>query len=127
MKPGDEVICPHCGKDSFASKKTLMDGWTKLGDILVCAVCGAKLADLDGDGNRDAGKDGGDGGSRPTSSLAAALGVDEVERPTLDAAEDERRFCRDCKHYISHPFMDRCSLLDKKVAPMDDCDRFERE
>jgi DNA-directed RNA polymerase subunit RPC12/RpoP len=121
MKPGSEIVCPHCGKDSFASKKTEMDGWTKKGDILVCASCGAKLADLSESGasvaqNSD---------SPALSSLAEALGVDEMRKPTLKVTDDEKRFCRDCAHFISHPFLNRCSLFGKEVAPMDDCGEFK--
>jgi len=47
MKPGQQTKCPHCGKDCFLVKKTLMDGWTKVGDILACSCCSAKIADLE--------------------------------------------------------------------------------
>ena len=122
MKVGSEIICPHCGEDSFASKKTVMDGWTKIGDIFVCAACGAKLQDIEEKQTEtsDTHKK-----SSGLSALAGALGVKETEKTTLDLSEDEKRFCRDCAHFISHPFLDRCSLLGKDVAPMDDCDKFK--
>lgn len=122
MKTGTEIICPHCGEDSFASKKTVMDGWRKVGDIFVCASCGAKLADID-DEPAECGTV--KSKSPGLSALAGALGVEETEKPTIELAEDEKRFCRDCVHFISHPFLDRCSLWEKDVAPMDDCAEFK--
>ena len=121
MKPGTEITCPHCGQDSFASKKTLMDGWTKIGEILVCASCGAKLADID---EKSVDSSRGNVASG-LYKLAGALGVEEAEKRELRMDDDEKRFCRDCAHFISHPFLSRCSLLDKEVNPMDDCGEFK--
>ena len=122
MKTGTEIICPHCGEDSFASQKTLMDGWTKVGEIFVCAACGAKLADIDDKPVED---NGAPAKSPGLSALAGALGVEEAEKLTIELSEDEKRFCRDCANFVSHPFLDRCSLLEKEVAPMDDCAEFK--
>lgn len=122
MKIGDEIVCPHCGKDSFASKKTEMDGWTKVGEIFVCAACGAKLADCNDSATENRASD---AHTPALSSLAAALGVEETNKPSMTVSEDEKRFCRDCVHFISHPFLNRCSLLGQEVAPMDDCDKFK--
>ena len=122
MKVGEEIVCPHCGEDSFASKKSVMDGWTKKGEIFVCAACGAKLADCV---DSSVASDASGGKSTAISSLAGALGIDEIEKPTIEVSDNEKRFCRDCAHFISHPFLNRCSLLGKEVAPMDDCDGFE--
>ena len=43
MKGGDKTLCPHCGETTIAKTKPKMDGWTRVGDILVCALCGAEL------------------------------------------------------------------------------------
>lgn len=122
MKTGAEIICPHCGEDSFASQKTVMDGWTQIGEIFVCAACGAKLADID---DKSAEDNAVPAKSPGLSALAGALGVEEAEKPTIELSEDEKRFCRDCAHFVSHPFLDRCSLLEKEVSPMDDCAEFK--
>ena len=45
MKPGDPIQCPHCGADSFLKKEAVMDGWTKVGEVLKCASCSAVIAD----------------------------------------------------------------------------------
>jgi hypothetical protein len=124
MKPGEQITCPHCGAESFLVKKSLLDGWTKIGEILACSACAAKIADLtakptenDPSGRAD----------KPESAkLAALLGTDTLlqARPKLTAAEDEKRFCRDCDHLIKHAFLCHCTLHDRDVNPMDDCPDF---
>ena len=42
------------------------------------------------------------------------------------AADEEKRFCKDCKHFLKHPFVDRCEIDNKPVDPMDDCEKFEK-
>ena len=120
MKPGEEVICPHCGAEAFLVKKSEMDGWTKLGDILACSACKAKIADLPGKeaakaAAQDAGK----------AKLAAFLGTQAEDKKRIVAKEDEKRFCRDCAHLIEHPFLTRCDLHQKNVNTMDDCPDFK--
>ena len=119
MKKGDRIECPHCGNDAFAVKKTLMDGWTNLGEVLACSACGEKVGDI------------GEEAESPKkniakSALADFLGVEEEEKKVLSATENEKHFCRDCIHYLKHPFLTRCSLHDKDVNPMDDCSDFKR-
>ena len=40
------IQCPHCGKNSFLKKETVMDGWTKKGEVLKCAACGHPVCEL---------------------------------------------------------------------------------
>lgn len=123
MKPGDEVKCPHCGANSFLVKKPVMEGWTKRGDILACASCGAKVADLAAAVLVDAPQD--DGSKKQLDKLASFLGTSKVEHQTLRVDEKEQRFCRDCQHFIAHPFLNRCGLRNLNVNPMDDCGDFQ--
>jgi len=118
MKPGEEIKCPHCGKDAFTIKKTLMDGWTNLGEVLACSACDAKIADFDKTAPLD------NKTNSAKSALSSLLGVEEEKKKELQVTEEERQFCRDCGHYIEHPFLSRCSLFDKEVNPMDDCPEF---
>jgi hypothetical protein len=117
MKPGDDITCPHCGAESFLVRKSLLDGWTKIGEILACSACTAKIADMDSPAGKASQT------AKPDSAkLAALLGDEPSEtRPKLTAAEDEKRFCRDCGHLIKHAFLCHCSFHDRDVNPMDDC------
>ncbi len=122
MRPGDEITCPKCGRNSFLKKVAILDGWTKKGEIFACASCSAKIADapVHGQTERQA--------ARQASALAAFLNENEAPIKTrIEAGESEKRFCRDCTHFIKHPFGDKCGLHDRNVNPMDDCRDFNRK
>ncbi len=118
MKPGEEIKCAQCGSDAFAVKKTEMDGWTNLGEILACSACNAKIADLNTTTQSK------ESSNSAKSALSSFLGVEEEKKKEFKASEEEKQFCRDCGHYIEHPFLSRCELLDKTVNPMNDCPKF---
>ena len=122
MKPGQQTKCPHCGTDCFLVKKTLVDGWTKLGDILACSCCSAKIADL---ADEKAAKVA--DSSNKFSRLENLLSEKKKEGPRLESKEGEKNFCRDCMHFVSHPFLSRCELHKKNVNPMDDCVKLARK
>ncbi len=123
MKPGDEYNCPHCGKNSFLKKETVMNGWTKTGEVLKCASCGYLVCHLDPHADKD---------SDPLQSPSAdrlknLLGEDHfAEKPKISAEEEEQRFCKDCTFLIPHPFVLRCTKNNRTVNPMDDCPDFQR-
>ena len=116
MKPGQEIDCPHCGKNTFLVKKSVMNGWQKAGDILACSGCSAKIADLTDTKTSDK--------SVSVSKLAAFFSEEVTEKKKLKKGEGEGFFCKDCRHFIAHPFTDRCGLHDKPVHPVDDCPEF---
>jgi len=122
MKTGDEIKCPFCEKEAFAVKETEMDGWTKKGEILKCSSCGAKLADIskvDPLSLKIV-------STEKLDKLASFLGTDKVVHKAIES-DGEKAFCKDCKYYIKHPFMNRCSLHTREVGPMDDCADFVRK
>ena len=116
MKPGESYNCPKCGKNTFLKKVSVMDGWTKLGDILACASCSAKVADLNSTVLETEKEK-----TTSVSKLASFLNTEEEKKPQIKAAENEKRFCKNCMHFIVHPFLSRCSRHGKDVNPMDDC------
>ena len=124
MKPGDEYNCPHCGRNSFLKKETVMDGWTKKGEVLKCASCGALVCELKPDTPAS---------SDPLKSDAADRlknlfgGEDFTEKPKWKAADGEANFCKDCAFLIPHPFVFKCSKFTTTVNPMDDCPAFVRK
>lgn len=126
MKAGDSFECPSCGRDSFIKKESVMDGWTKVGEIFACAACSAKIADTAGGADAKA-DDNTVVDKGKSNALAAFLGTEKDSGPRITASDDEKRFCRDCAHYIAHPFMNWCSKFDKSVEPMDDCPDFEHK
>lgn len=123
MKHGDELNCPHCGQSTFVIKKAVMDGWTKAGDIFSCSGCDAKIADVEEPKKGLADKK----SSESSAALAGFLGVEKEEKKELTATDEEKHFCRDCAHLVSHPFLTRCDLHKKDVNPMDDCPDFMKK
>lgn len=116
MRSGEPFRCTACGADSIAKTRRKMDGFRCVGEELVCMLCGAVLpagpetAPSDADAGR-------------TGALADLLGVagDGPERLDDDGV---RHFCRDCRHYISHPFLSRCDRHGRAADPMGDCPDF---
>ena len=120
MKAGDKLICPHCGEPTVLKSKPKMEGWNRVGDVLVCALCGAEAGTPESGGS-------GRGGAEATAALAALLGETSAPKLRLDPGTEHRRFCRNCRHRIEHPFMLRCGLDGREIDPGGCCDAFEIE
>ena len=118
MKPGDPMQCPHCGADSFLKKEAVMDGWTKVGEVLKCASCSAVIADCSRE-ESPAQKQ-----SDAADRFKKLLGADEESPIRLSLSDADKRFCKDCANMIPHPFQLRCALTGQSVNPMDDCPRY---
>ncbi|MBN2640424.1 MAG: hypothetical protein JXR78_02100 [Victivallales bacterium] len=121
MKAGEKIICPLCKQETFVKEGAILDGWTVTAKILKCALCDGKLADFPEpatepatDKNKNTG----------LSAFANFLGEDAPVSVKHNISQDVRRFCKDCAHFIEHPFHTRCGLWDKTTDPMDDCEKF---
>ena len=112
--------CPHCHEESFAKKKLLRDGWTITGEIEVCALCGREL---NSKSTPETGVPAADKNLERRWKLADLLGGEEPTQVKL-AGDADRRFCRNCRHFIIHPFRNYCALSDRDTDPMGECDRF---
>lgn len=123
MKAGDEIQCKECGNESFIISKTKMEGWKVLGEYFACASCGATIKGSDSNNKEQQSNTKID---KNISDLADFLNTKIEEKKTLTANGSETHFCRDCAYYIKHPFLTRCELHKKEVAPMDDCSNFKQ-
>ena len=124
MKVGESIMCPHCGRDSFVMKESLLDGFRKTGEVFKCAMCKAKLADVPQ--NQPSGKPlSGVSEARSNKALLDLLGEKALEHKN-PFADVEKRFCRDCVYRVVNAFRIRCSKHDTDVGPMDDCKDFKR-
>ena len=119
MKNGDKIMCPHCGEETFAKRKILMDGWTRKGEVLVCALCGKKLAEAADEPAAEA-------KSGDISALHALLGGETLAKPSVSLSQSDRRFCKDCIHAVRNAFVFRCDLTGNEVESMGDCGQFRR-
>ena len=116
MKAGDKTRCPHCGEDTVVKSKPKMEGWTRVGDVLVCALCGGELgAPEKADGEKN---------SSSAAALAALLGAAPEPKLRLDPGSEHKRFCRNCRHRIEHPFVLRCGLDGREIDPGGCCANF---
>ena len=121
MRPGESARCPHCGERTVVKSKKKLDGFTVVGELLVCALCGAEL------GTPEEAKSAAP--ARASSDrLAALLGdVSVEEKADLTPDEGYGRFCRNCLHFIEHPFKTLCGLDGSAVDPMGECPRFQQK
>lgn len=120
-RAGDSFVCPRCGKESIAKLEKVMDGWTCVGESLVCAFCKEPVAEQDDSSSCQTVEDSDTDGLK---RLADFLDEPPADRQRL-VKDAESRFCRDCVNFLRHPFVSRCLLHDKPVEPMDDCADFE--
>ena len=121
MQANEKITCPVCKEPSMAKSKTKFDGFNKVGEVLVCMLCGAELGTAESLAEADAVRN-----DQKIHDLGVLLGAAPAARARLAAADDEKRFCKDCKHFLKHPFVDRCDLDNHPVDPMDDCDKFQK-
>ena len=120
MQPNDKIICPVCKEESMAKLRNKMDGFTAVGKVLVCMLCGAELEAY------KAPESAAGGNEKRLEQLGMLLGAAPSATVRLAAADEEKRFCKDCKHFLKHPFVDRCDIDNKPVDPMGDCGNFEK-
>lgn len=99
--------------------EAVYDGFRKVGEIHRCPACGH---------TRQA------GGTKPAARQnpkGDALwerfaSDDKAEALNLfDVAAETGKLCRKCRHYVVHPFTQRCMLHDMEVAATDSCPQFE--
>ena len=120
---GQRIVCPLCGKHSAVKIRHRIEDFKLVESYAVCALCQKRLPPPTPAEQ-----------TKKPSALASLLGMTEEEEQKMRQkreaekkilGETARRFCKDCRHYIKHPFLSRCGLNNHSVEPMDDCERFE--
>ncbi|HMP73128.1 MAG TPA: hypothetical protein PKE55_07680 [Kiritimatiellia bacterium] len=108
-----ERYCPDCRRDRLVVKKPVYDGFTRIGERVVCTGCGRVFEE---------------GELTPARSRAAPPSVfGEDDRPVVVkvfAEGENRTLCRYCKNYIVNPFRQWCSHHKKDVEATDTCGDF---
>ncbi len=110
-------FCPACGEETLFVSEAVYDGFRKTGEIHRCTACGAGLEASPGAAAK----------TPPRNALWDAFASDDKEEvnPLFDVEAETGCLCRKCKHYVVHPFTQRCMLHDKEVAATDSCGQFE--
>jgi hypothetical protein len=110
--------CPFCGEESFAKKKLIYSGWQITGELEVCALCGKELPAAEKKNDAAAGA-----AAERKRKLSALLGGVDTGTVQL-AGEADRKFCRNCRNFVVHPFRNFCALTDAEADPMGECEQF---
>jgi len=121
MKQGDKVNCPVCEHQTIVKKKMEMDGWTVGDEIFVCALCDAKLGDMDDVESKDEIK------TKAVSGLADLFATEVEEKAVITEEEGDLHFCKYCEHYVCHAFVERCQLHKKGITAMQSCPDFKKK
>lgn len=122
-----ERFCPRCNRMVLALRKPVYDGFTKVGEVFTCTLCGQKLesegettAEPSGITAKEARLD------RSRSQLTSLLGEVLPDRPTLKDDGSASRLCRYCVHYTINPFRQWCGRHRRDVEATDTCGQFEK-
>jgi hypothetical protein len=110
-----EILCSNCGADTLLKREAVYDGFTKIGERLMCSSCGYEYTSEE---------------EVPFKTQQDAPRIfTEADRSARVEVFDEgehRRLCRYCANYIVNPFTQFCALHRKEVQATDTCDRFEQ-
>ncbi len=106
-----EQFCERCGRDTLALEKPVYDGFTKVGDQVVCATCGTPFEEEQ---------------LKAAGPVKPCIFGDDDRSPAVNVFDEgeNRRLCRYCLHYIVNPFKQWCGLHRKEVEATDTCGRF---
>lgn len=122
MQSNEKFICPACKEESMLKIKNKLDGFTQVGKVFVCMLCGAEIGEVPAESDTGKNADSND----KLNKLGSLLGAAPAATARLAAADDEKRFCKDCAHFLKHPFVDRCDRDNHPVDAMADCEFFEK-
>ena len=113
MKPSVEIVCTHCGAETFLKREPVYEGLKKTGEELICSACGFVFASET---------------EVPFKTAIAAPKIfTDADRSKVVKVFDEgenKRICRYCANYVVNPFMQFCSLHRKEVQSTDSCPQF---
>ena len=96
---GGKFVCPACGQESWLKTVTRYEGFTAVGEVETCALCGHEFAPGEAE-------------------------VETEETPEFLRRSGPRRVCYLCVHYVVNPFVQKCVLHDREVEALDSCPRF---
>ena len=118
MRANEKIVCPVCHEASMAKLHIRREGFAPVGEELRCMLCGAVLGTPEATGKTAAGE-------AKLRDLSLLLGAAPAAPARLAAASTEQRFCKDCVHFLAHPFVSRCALDQHAIEDaMGDCPRY---
>jgi len=109
-----EIICSACKADTLLMRKPKYDGFTRIGDALLCASCGHEYPREE------------DVPFKSEEVLRVFTQADKSAKIEVFHDDEKGRLCRYCKSYIVNPFTQWCARHKKEVEATDSCPQFER-
>lgn len=113
MHPLVEIICPHCGAETFLKRDPVYEGFKKTGEALSCAACGFIFSSET---------------EVPFKVRAVSPAIfteaDRSVKVDVFNEDENKSICRYCANYVVNPFMQFCSRHKKEVQATDSCPQF---
>ena len=108
-----EIRCTACDRLALARAEPVYEDFKKTAETFVCTACGHRYASREKTPFVDA-----DGRPRVFSE------ADKPSAINVFKADERRRSCAWCRHFIVNPFRQRCGLNNREVEATDVCGRF---
>jgi len=113
MAASMEIQCTACGRAALVRIEPVYDGFRRTGEAFVCTSCGHRYA------------------SREATPFLAAdrrphvfTEKDKPDPARVFRADERRRCCGWCMHFVVNPFNQRCGLTNREMQATDLCIRF---
>ena len=120
MKNGDKAVCPHCGERTLVREKKCYDeNFSLTGVRFFCSLCGGELKPEENGSTPQAAR------KQAADRLSQLLGGEKAAKVRLAPEADDGHFCLHCRHFIKHPFMNRCGVTMREVEATGSCAKFE--
>jgi hypothetical protein len=114
MNASVEIICSHCGAETFLNREPVYEGFTKTGEQLSCSACGFLFSSEE---------------EVPYKEREAApvifTDADRSEKVQVFDEGENKTLCHYCANYVVNPFMQFCSHHKKEVQATDSCAEFK--
>jgi len=111
-----EIICTACGADALLRREPIYEGFSKVGDRLLCSACGCEFEDEESVPYKEV-----------RTGPAVFSDADRTEHVDVFAGDEKHRLCRYCKHYVVNPFTQRCGFHNRIVEATDTCPDFDEQ
>jgi rRNA maturation protein Nop10 len=106
------IICTACGEDTFVRREPIYDGFSKIGEKIICVSCGHVFEDESVVPFKE------------HSGPAVFSDADRSKEVRIFRSDEVGHNCRHCDHYTVNPFVQRCGLHGREVDATDLCSDF---
>ena len=96
---GKKIFCPYCNQESALKPVKKYDGFTLVGEVMTCGLCGHEFTDEEPE-------------------------VLSEKVPDWAREKGARRVCYRCLHYVKNPFAQKCGFSGRDVEALDSCPEF---